>query len=156
MDGLIIKRAKASDATTIAEMSRALIEEGLGWSWRPARVTRQLARSDTLGVVVREDRRVVAFAIASYGDLQAHLLLLAVAPSHRRRGLGRRLIDWHEACARAAGIESVHLEVREGNQGAQRFYKTLGFVERGRTPGYYSGREGAVKMVHTLTVRALR
>ena len=46
-----IRFANRSDALAIAEMSRDLIEKGLGWSWTKERVTRCLRHPDTNVVV---------------------------------------------------------------------------------------------------------
>src|SRR4029077_13025277 len=81
--------ARASDAREIAEMSRDLIEQGLTWSWTPARVQHFISGPESSVVVARRERSIAAFAIMHFGDDVAHLNLLAVAPEHRRQGLGR-------------------------------------------------------------------
>src|SRR5580700_8278615 len=91
--------ARSSDAGEIAEMSRELIEQGLAWSWIPARVERAIKSRDSCVLVARRDERVAAFAIMHFADEIAHLNLLAVAPRHRRQGLGRRLLEWLFATA---------------------------------------------------------
>jgi ribosomal-protein-alanine N-acetyltransferase len=83
-------------------------------------------------------------------DDHAHLSLLAVQPGLQRQGIGRQLLEWLEASARTAGIFSVKLELRAGNDAARAFYERLGFRERGRKRAYYSGREDALLMVHDL------
>jgi ribosomal protein S18 acetylase RimI-like enzyme len=52
---------------------------------------------------------------------------LAVAPAHRGRGLGRRLLDTVTEAARALGCGAVTLEVRDDNAVAQRLYRSAGF-----------------------------
>jgi [ribosomal protein S18]-alanine N-acetyltransferase len=81
-----------------------------------------------------------------FGENQAHLALLAVLPSHRRLGVGTRLIEWLAECALSAGITTLHLELRAQNQEARRFYLRLGFVETAFVPGYYRGVETAIRM----------
>lgn len=98
---------------------------------------------------------IAGFAIMRYGDDDAHLDLLAVAPSHRRAGVGRHLIEWLEKCAVVAGIFTVTLEVRAGNEGAQLFYKRLGYRTLARLPGYYQGLEAALRMGRDLSCRPL-
>ena len=39
--------ARSSDAREIAEMSRDLIEQGLTWSWNPARVQHFICGADS-------------------------------------------------------------------------------------------------------------
>ncbi len=79
--------ARAADALEIAEMSRDLVEQGLTWSWTPARVQHSISGSDSSVVVARRERRIAAFAIMHFGEDTAHLNLLAVAPDCRRQGL---------------------------------------------------------------------
>lgn len=42
-----IRLAAPSDAFRVAEMSRDLIEQGLGWSWTPRRVVHSIVDPDT-------------------------------------------------------------------------------------------------------------
>jgi [ribosomal protein S18]-alanine N-acetyltransferase len=88
-----------------------------------------------------------------YGDDDAHLDLLAVAPPYRRLGVGRQLLEWLEKCAVVAGIFSVALEVRAGNEGAQLFYKRMGYRTLVQLPGYYQGIEAALRMGRHLSRR---
>ena len=138
--------AAETDALGIARMSRDLIETGLGWSWTAARVLRSIHNAETLVLVAREGSRIIGFAIMDFGDEAAHLSLLAVEPSHRRGGIGRRLFDWLRESALTAGIAVVKLELRAGNVEAQHFYHCLGFEETGWTVGYYRRRETALRM----------
>src|SRR5256885_10067329 len=45
-------------------------------------------------------------SIMEFGDERAHLVLLAVRPSHRRSGIGQRMVEWMLESARCAGIRS--------------------------------------------------
>lgn len=142
--------ARASDAREIAEMSRDLIETGLTWSWTPARVQHFITGPDSSVVVARRERRIAAFAIMHFGDEVAHLNLLAVAPEHRRQGIGRQLMSWLTATAVEAGVFRINLELRTHNEAARIFYECLGFVQLGIVQGYYQGREAALRMSRRL------
>jgi len=147
--------ARASDAREIAEMSRDLIEEGLTWSWTPARVQHFISGTESSVVVARrtrrdDSRRLAAFAIMHFGDETAHLNLLAVAARHRRQGLGRQLMEWLTVTALEAGIFRIDLELRAQNQAAREFYERMGFGALNVIPGYYQGREGALRMTRRL------
>jgi ribosomal-protein-alanine N-acetyltransferase len=147
-----IRLARAEDAGTLAAMSRDLIEAGLGWTYRPERIVELIGARDAITLVAHEDGRCVGFAIMTFGDERAHLVLLAVLPTHRRRGIARGLIEWLLASAATAGIASVHLELLEDNASARAFYRALGFTETLRLPGYYRGRKAAVRMILVLRV----
>ena len=59
-------------------------------------------------------------------------------------------MEWLLKSARVAGTASIHLELRSRNQAARRFYRALGFVETAYVPGYYRGREMALRMAREL------
>jgi len=145
-----IRLAGQRDAQAIALMSRDLVESGLGWKYDAARVLKAIRDRDTLAPVACERGRIAGFALMEFGDERAHLVLLAVRPTHRRLGIGRRLVDWLVESARAAGIASLHLELRSGNEAARGFYRAMGFDETIVVPGYYRGREAALRMIGVL------
>ena len=146
----ILGLARPADAREIAEMSRDLVEQGLTWSWTPARVQHFITGSESSVVVARREYRIAAFAIMHFGEETAHLNLLAVAPEHRRQGLGRQLIHWLTATAIEAGVFRINLELRTHNESAKKFYERLGFDQLGVVQGYYQGREAALRMSRRL------
>jgi len=147
---IVLRLGKPADAQAIALLSRELIEPDLGWSWTPARVLGSIHQRDTITLVATARQQMIGFAIMYFGLEQAHLNLLAVRPSHQRRGVGRRLLDWLEKSARTAGIVAIFLELRTANIGAHCFYQRLGFSDSAFLPGYYGGREAAIRMVRKL------
>ncbi len=151
-EDVTFKLARRCDAEPIAHMSRDLIEVGLGWSWRPARVTKQIRCPNTVVLIARARGCMTGFAIMHFRDEDAHLNLLAVKSSHQRTGIGRRLVKWLEESARVAGIATIHLEVRARNHSARAFYQSLGYREIVLVPRYYCGHESAIRMAHDLRV----
>jgi ribosomal protein S18 acetylase RimI-like enzyme len=152
---LSLRLARPADATTIANMSRVLIEYGLRWRWTPERIAASIRAPDVNVLVARIGGQTTGFAIMRYGDDVAHLDLLAVDAPHRRAGVGRRLLEWLEKCAVVAGIFSISLEVRVENEGARLFYESLGYRTQARLPGYYQGIEDALRMGRDLACKPL-
>jgi ribosomal-protein-alanine N-acetyltransferase len=152
---LSLRLARPAEATTIANLSRDLIEYGLQWRWTPIRVAASIRAANVNVLVARIHENIAGFAIMRYGDDDAHLDLLAVAPPYRRAGVGRQLLEWLEKCAVVAGIFSVALEVRAENEGAQLFYKRMGYRTLVHLPGYYQGIEAALRMGRDLSRRPL-
>jgi ribosomal-protein-alanine N-acetyltransferase len=87
---------------------------------------------------------LVGFGILWRIEEEAHIISLAVDPAHRRRGLGRRILEELLSQARAAGCRWATLEVRASNQAAIRLYESAGFQLLGRRKGYYNGEDGLV------------
>jgi ribosomal-protein-alanine N-acetyltransferase len=142
--------ANRSDAATIADLSRELVEAGLGWAYRRERIAELIGDVDTVALVARERGRIVGFTITTFGDERAHLVLLAVRKAFQRRGIARRMIHWVVESAAVAGVASVHVELRAHNVAAIGLYRSSGFAESLRMPGYYRGREDAIRMVRVL------
>lgn len=145
-----INLARSSDASSIALLSRDAIEYGLSWSWTPQRVLKSVRDAATNTIVVREFRMLTGFAIMKYRDEDAHLLLMAVHSSRRRRGVGSALLDWLDVTARTAGIESIRVESRKSNAEAIAFYSKRGYRVIETLRGYYEGRSDAVVLKKVL------
>ena len=144
--------ATREDAPTLAVMSRDYIERGLGWRWRVSAIEHLIASPDTVVLCARNTpgNAIVGFGIMQYALEEAHLILLAVRPGMRRRGLARELLAWLEKTADTAGIRKIELEVRERNSGARKFYRKQGYTSGPSIPRYYDGIETAVRMAKKL------
>jgi ribosomal-protein-alanine N-acetyltransferase len=145
--------ATQADAPHIADMSRTLIEAGLGWSWTRQRVERAIKASETLVLAATLEESLAGFGILDFGDESAHLSLFAVREDLQRQGIGTGMFEWMKRSALTAGIAVIRLELRARNLHAQSFYRTLGFEQTGRVPGYYRGKEHALRMALDLRKR---
>lgn len=71
---------------------------------------------------------------------------VATALRHRRRGVGRRLMEHLLAEAGRLGVTRMLLEVRVGNEGAIALYRAFGFTDCGLRRTYYPDGEDALLM----------
>ena len=72
---------------------------------------------------------------------EEELLLFAILPAWRRRGLGAQLLGAVIADARQRGIRRILLEMRRGNP-AETLYRRCGFQDIGHRPQYYRTTDG--------------
>src|SRR6266568_2195447 len=76
------------------------------------------------------------------------------ADAARIAAMSRDLIEsglgWSWGPERVARIATIHLELRAANTIARSFYRSLGFTESAYIPGYYRGREMALRMMRVL------
>jgi ribosomal-protein-alanine acetyltransferase len=149
-----VKLAVPGDARAISELSRDAIELGLPWNWTPRRVAKSITENSTNVAVVRQGESLAGFAVMEYGEEEAHVVLLAVHPAHRRKGVGSVLLSWLEATTRVAGINLIRLEARAKNGEAISFYRKHGFEEMGLCKGYYQGVEDAMRMAKDLWLQS--
>lgn len=147
-EGLRLEPAEVCDARALGEMSRLVIEHGLRWRWNSAAIAREIRDPDAIVLVARLGTTRIGFAAMhfDFDRASSHLQLLAVAPNYRRQGIGGALVAWLEKVARRGGASRITLEVRETAAPARHFYAELGFREVERIPGYYDGREAALRL----------
>ena len=101
---------------------------------------RSLRHRDTNAIVAVREADRAGFGIMKYGDEEAHLLLLAVKPSHRRCGVASEMLAWLERSAEVAGVGRITLEARASNGAARAFYCHHGYAQAQLLPGPRSSR----------------
>lgn len=110
-------------------------------------------------VTARVDQRFVGHAGLWFAPDEAHVTNVAVAPSHRRRGVARRLLITLADVAIERGHDAWTLEVRASSTGALELYRRFGFVPAGIRQKYYANVEDAIVMwchdIRTPQYRAL-
>lgn len=89
----------------------------------------------------------VGFFLSRHGFEEEELLLLAVIPSHQRKGIANKLLNLLEKDSRGRGAKQIFLEMRRGNP-AEMLYLKHGFSPIGVRINYYhtlsSGRLDAI------------
>jgi ribosomal protein S18 acetylase RimI-like enzyme len=78
-------------------------------------------------LIAELDGAVVGAVIAGWDGVRGWIYHLAVAPSHRRRGIATRLMRAAEATLGALGCPKINLQVRATNQSVVAFYRSLGY-----------------------------
>lgn len=83
-------------------------------------------------------------------DGAAHITTIGVAPEHRRRGIGRKLIKEVDRMLIKKGVSTVVLEVRVSNTEAQELYSQAGYSIVKRMQRYYHNGEDGFLMMKSL------
>lgn len=120
-----------------------------GEAWNRRQVEEVLALHHTGAVVIDKHGMPVAdgdtppagFLLARHAADEAELLLIAVMPEYRGRGLGARLIELLCKQVRDRGGNRIFLEMRQNNP-AERLYLRAGFEPIGRRTNYYRTADG--------------
>jgi ribosomal protein S18 acetylase RimI-like enzyme len=73
------------------------------------------------------DTAIVATVMAGYDGHRGWINYLAVAPWHRRKGIGRRMMTAAEDKLRLLGCPKINLQVRQSNAAVIEFYRRLGY-----------------------------
>ena len=111
--------------------------------WSREILARELQHADVSRVYVLRgaDRQVVAFCACWFIVDEIHINTLAVAASHRRRGIATTLLRFVFDEGRTAGMQRATLDVRRSNEAALQLYRRLGFVVKAVRPNYYARPE---------------
>ena len=77
---------------------------------------------------------------------KGHVVSVAVLEEHRKKGIGRALIEEAIAGTKIKKADELYLEVRCSNNEAVRLYEKIGFIIRQRIKSYYRDGEDAYLM----------
>ena len=122
----------------------ALDRAALGGLWTPSQWQQELAAPERPGVGLRQGNELVAMACGWLVLDELHITLVAVTPTRRRRGLGRRVLDALLERGLEGGASRATLEVGSGNAAARGLYGAAGFREAGVRRGYYRNGDDAL------------
>ncbi|MBG6117230.1 MULTISPECIES: ribosomal protein S18-alanine N-acetyltransferase [unclassified Sphingobium] len=144
MPGLVLdtydqsERNAMADAMTVME---AAFDPVFGEAWTLPQLAGVMMMPGTWLTIARVDAAALGFALVRSVLDECELLLLAVDPAWRGRGVGEALLRDSLRTARRRGITSMNLEVRASNN-AVHLYEKTGFEYVHRRPGYYRGNDG--------------
>jgi RimJ/RimL family protein N-acetyltransferase len=165
---LVIRPAQPRDAGPLVSLAEDIAAEPEGWlisdgGWRAVvderRYLRALRRYSDAAVYVAETEDGIVGRLSLGRDphpASRHVadLGLMVAASHRRRGIGRALLEQSVSWARNAGVHKLELHVFPYNEAAIALYEDFGFRREGyRKAHYRRGRDfvDAILMAYDVT-----
>jgi len=87
-----------------------------------------LRRNPGMSLVAQDGRQLVGAVLCGHDGRRGYLHHLAVAPSHRREGIGRALVERCLAKLHARGVRKCRILVLSGNRRGRAFWRALGWV----------------------------
>jgi len=145
---IVLADGTAADVGDVDRVMQAAFEPRFGEAWTPAQCMGMLSLPGVWLTLARTDDALVGFALTRAVADDAELLLIAVVPQARGRGVGRALLQRTIRDAAARGAVRLCLEMRAGND-ATRLYTSEGFAKCGERRSYYAGRGGERFDAHT-------
>ncbi len=144
-DGVRVRKASREDLHAVYDIEKRSFKD----PYPPFFIDLMLRQNPETFLVAEEGGEVLGYVIASMDRSAGNIVSIAVSPTERGRGVGRKLMLDALQILRKSGVETVRLEVRKSNSGAKRFYERLGFTYSHEVPGYY-GDEDALVYYKTL------
>jgi ribosomal-protein-alanine N-acetyltransferase len=145
----IIRQMMVEDMPAVMALEKQAFKN----PWSAELLQRELQHEWSTILLVEEEREggpaeLLGLAIFWIVHDEVHVLNVATAPAHRRRGVARAVMDEVLARGKARRCTLATLEVRRSNEAALQLYRTLGFRPVGIRPNYYVDEgEDAIVMV---------
>lgn len=148
---IVVRRAEPGDASALIALASEVGREPGDWllttdEWRSVSDERRYLRAvrhhaDAAVFVAADGDRVVGRLSLARDPhpSSSHVadLGLMVAASHRRRGIGRELLDAAARWAEQSGVRKLELHVFPWNEPAIQLYETYGFEREGLRRAHY-------------------
>ena len=128
-----IRRSLPKDTSEIASAEALIFPD----PWSEEDITALISTEGSMCYTATSDGAVIAYLIGRQIAPEGEIYRIATLPSHRRRGVAYRLLDYAVKCERGRGLESLFLEVREKNGPARALYSSYGFKQIGIRKNYY-------------------
>jgi ribosomal protein S18 acetylase RimI-like enzyme len=93
-------------------------------------IARFLMRNPTSCFVAEEGGEMAGSILAGHDGRRGHIYHLAVHPSYRRQGIGRKLVQAALGALSEEGITKAMLVVFKTNSGGNEFWEKQGFTAR--------------------------
>ncbi|WP_375397923.1 GNAT family N-acetyltransferase [uncultured Sphingomonas sp.] len=136
-----LRQGGIADVDQVERIITEAFDPRYGEAWTRNQVIGILAMPGVWMTLAEMAGTPCGFALARGIAGEAELLLIAVLPTARRRGVGSALMRCLLAECRTRKIATLHLEVRAGND-AINLYRSTGFVKIGERRDYYRGGNG--------------
>lgn len=147
--------APTDDIDRLMEVMDRAFDPEYGEAWTRRQVEDALLTGNTKYCLISETGSIpemgqaaAGFFLARTAADEVELLLLAVNPEFRNRGLGKSLLDELWNFAKSISASLIFLEMRRGNP-AEGLYRKSGFRPVGVRPGYYRTTSG--KLIDAIT-----
>jgi len=139
-----LRRLESRDLDTVEEIERASYPT----PWSRSMFVAELRKPSSVALgAYSEEGDLVGYAFVSRYVDAWHVMNVAVATDHRRRGIATTLLEGVFEVTASDSRSGYTLEVRVSNAHAIRLYERLGFEARGIRRGYYTdNREDALIM----------
>lgn len=127
---LTVRPFHEDDEAAVAGLWREVFPDAPAHNHPESDIRRKLAVQRELFLVATVSGEVVGTTMAGYDGHRGWLYYVAVRPDHRRRGIGRALMERAEQRLRVLGCPKINLQVRTHNQAVVEFYQQLGYGQQ--------------------------
>ena len=129
-DEIIVRHFRIEDFDAVIALWRRTEGVGLNESDTRLAITAFLRRNPRLSFVAEQGGRIIGAVLCGHDGRRGYLHHLAVSKRHRRRGIGRRLVNACLAKLRKAGIQKCNIFIFANNAAGMKFWAHTGWSLR--------------------------
>jgi len=129
---LEIRPYRDADHADVVALWERIFPDNREWNQPAAYIRRKQNVQPDLFLVGVLDGRLIATVLAGYDGVRGWIYHLAVAPTHRRHGVGSAMMRAAERRLHALGCPKINLQIYRTNAEVVRFYERLGYAVEDR------------------------
>ena len=129
-DETIVRSFRIEDFDAVIALWQRTEGVGLNESDTRRAITAFLRRNPRLSFVAEQGGRIIGAVLCGHDGRRGYLHHLAVSKRHRRRGIGRRLVNACLAKLRKAGIQKCNIFIFANNAAGMKFWAHTGWSLR--------------------------
>ncbi len=129
-----------------------LDQKTLNGLWTKSQWSRELTDNKRicLGILELKAKKLLGLCSAWIVIDELHITSLAVHPLHQRKGLGKILLSDLIKRSKSFQIKYIYLEVKDNNEPAKAFYKSMGFKKLVNRSNFYKDGSDALILIKEL------
>ena len=121
-------------------------QKSLNGLWTKSQWERELTEPKRicLGIIELETKKLLGICTAWLVIDELQITFIAVHPMYQRKGLGKFLLTDLINLSKSLQTNHIHLEVKDSNDAAKAFYKSMGFKKIGYRSNFYKDGSDAL------------
>ena len=123
-----------------------LDQKSLNGLWTKSQWKKELTdpKRICLGIIELETKKLLGLCSAWIVIDELHITSIAVHPIYRRKGIGKFLLSNLIKRSKSLQTNQIILEVKDNNETAKAFYKSMGFETIGNRSNFYKDGSDAL------------
>jgi ribosomal protein S18 acetylase RimI-like enzyme len=126
-NAVLIRPFNSKDRSAVVALWREVFADDPPWNEPEGVIDRKLTVQPELFLVADNQGTIIGTVLGGFDGVRGWIHHLAVAASHRRKGVARSLMRAAEQGLKQLGCPKVNLQVRATNLAVIEFYRALGY-----------------------------
>lgn len=127
---MILREIELKDYDNLYKFWKSTPGMGINAADEKENIAKFLQKNPGMSFICEDEGKVIGTVLTGDDGRRGFIYHLAVAESHRKRGIGRKLLDKGLETLHEQGITKVHIFVFKDNECGKAFWNKSGFYKR--------------------------